>query len=123
MGLDVGIISMKYLAVPRGRPYQFAGHLAAEGAPDAYMFGGGNSWIPFTQRQVLRMMGDFARELGLSSEERREVREWAVALPWIGGWQKLLPPDDGRDSEYDYHPVLDNADDRDGGIIELHFNW
>ena len=39
------------------------------------------------------------------------------------GWQDALPPGDGRDREDDYYPVLDNDDGRDGGIIELHFNW
>ena len=34
-----------------------------------------------------------------------------------------LPPHDSRLWEDDYHPVVDNDDGRDGGIIELHFNW
>ena len=54
MGLDIGIMKIEYLERPGGVVYDFAWHLAQEGAFDAYMFGEGNSCIPFTQRQVLR---------------------------------------------------------------------
>ena len=124
MGLDIGIMKIEYLERPGGLVYEFAEHLAVEGAPDAYMFGEGNSWIPFTQRQVLRMLDEFTRERGLSPQERLEVRSWLASLPWEGdGWQDALPPSDGRDKEDNYYPVVDNDDGRDGGIIELHFNW
>ena len=123
MGLDIGIMKVEYLPRPRGVVYDFAREMAAEGAFDAYMFGEGNSWIPFTQRQVLRMLDKFASERGLSPQERLEIRAWLVSLPWIGGWQEALPPSDGRDQEDDYYPVVDNDDGRDGGIIELHFSW
>ena len=123
MGLDIGIMKVEYLPRPKGVIYDFAWHLAQEGSFDAYMFGEGNSCIPFTQRQVLRMLDEFTRERGLSPQERLEIRSWLASLPWIGGWQDALPPSDGRDREDDYHPVVDNDDGRDGGIIELHFNW
>lgn len=123
MGLDIGIMKVEYVERPGGVVYDFAWHLAQEAADDAYMSGEGNSWIPFTQRQVLRMLDGFTRERGLAPTERLEVRSWLASLPWIGGWQDALPPGDGRDREDDYHPVVDNDDGRDGGIIELHFNW
>ncbi|MCY4581592.1 MAG: hypothetical protein OXE50_02150 [Chloroflexi bacterium] len=123
MGVDIGIMKVEYLPRPRGVVYDFASEMAAGGALDAYMFGEGNSWIPFTQRQVLRMLDAFTRERGLSPQERLEIRAWLASLPWIGGWQDALPPGDGRDQEIDYYPVVDNDDGRDGGIIELHFNW
>ena len=106
---------------------RFAGgkppEMAVEGADDAYMFGEGGSCIPFTQRQVLRMLDEFTRERRLSPQERLEIRSWLASLPWIGGWQEALPPSDGRDQEGGYYPVVDNDDGRDGGIIELHFSW
>ncbi len=87
------------------------------------MFGSGNSWIAFTQHQVLRILDDFADQHELTPEEMQEVRAWLESLPWIGGWHDPLPPDDGRDREYDYQPVRDNDDYGDGGNIELYFNW
>ena len=83
----------------------------------------GRQLHPFTQRQALRLLDAFTRERGLSPQERLEVRSWLASLPWIGGWRDALPPDDGRDSEDDYFPAVDNDDGRDGGIIELHFSW
>lgn len=43
MGLDIGIISVKYLERPGGIVSKFAEHMAAEGAIKAYMFGDGGS--------------------------------------------------------------------------------
>ena len=123
MGLDIGIMQVEYLERPGGVVYDFAWHLVQEGADDAYMFGEGGSWIPFTQRQVLRLLDEFTRERRLSPYERLEVRSWLASLPWIGGWHDALPPGDGRDQEGVYYPVVDNDDGRDGGIIELHFSW
>ena len=118
MGLDIGIMTVEYLARPRGVVLDFVEHMAVEGAVDAYMWGEGNSWIPFTQRQVLRMLDEFTRERGLSPQERLEVRAWLTALPWVGGWRDALPPD----VREDYDP-LDSDHGHDGGLIELHFNW
>ena len=112
MGLDIGIMKVEYLARPKGVVYDFACEMAAEGAVDAYMFGEGNSWIPFTQRHVLRMLDEFTRERGLSPIERLEVRSWVESLPWVGWEDALSPPPRDPDDE-----------DDDGGIIELHFNW
>ena len=114
MGLDIGIMKVEYLPRPRGVVYDFAREMAAEGAFDAYMFGEGNSWIPFTQRQVLRMLDTFTRERRLSPQERLEVRSWIESLPWVG-WQDALPPPP-QDPD-------DEDEDDSGGVIELHFNW
>lgn len=113
MGLDIGIMNVEYLERPGGVVYDFACEMAARGAFDAYMFGEGNSWIPFTQRQVLRMLDAFTRERNLSSAEQLKVRSWIELLPWTG-WRDALPPP--------LHESDDKEED-DGGIIELHFSW
>ncbi len=123
MGLGVGIMQWEPVDVPDGIVYEFVHEIADEGIDAAYMTGESQSYVPFTQRQVLRMLDEFTRERGLSPQERLEVRSWLASLPWIGGWQDALPPSDGRDQENDYYPVVDNDDGRDGGIIELHFSW
>ena len=115
MGLDIGIMKVEYMERPGGVVYDFACEMAADGAFDAYMFGVGNSWIPFTQRQVLRMLDKFTRERGLSPQERLEIRSWVESLPWHG-WRNALapyPPSDPEEEDQRQH----------GGIIELHFNW
>ncbi len=85
MGLSIGIMKVEYLERPDGAAYKFAQHMAEEGAMDAYMFGDGGSWIPFTQRQVLELLDVFAARRGLSAVDRRLVVEWLMELPWIGG--------------------------------------
>ena len=99
--------------VPTEIIYKFAWEMAIEGVFDAYMTGESQSYIPFTQRQVLRMLDEFTRERRLSAHERLEIRSWIESLPWIG-WADALPP-----------PARDPDDEEEdvGGLIELHFNW
>lgn len=93
MGLDIGIISIRYLSRPMGRAYDFAQELALQSLWDGYMSGQGNSWAPFTRDGVMAHLETFSTKHGLSSQEQTEVREWVESLPW------------------------------EGDLIELHFNW
>ena len=122
MGLDVGIMHVEYLERPQGIAYEFAWQLAHRASANGYMTGEGRNWAPFTQRQVLRSFRRFVAARGIDAEGRAEILSWVRSLPWQG-WREQLAADDARDTEADYTPVLDNEDGRDGGIIELHFNW
>ena len=122
MGLDVGIMKVRYFERPQGIAYEFAWRLAHRASANGYMAGEGGNWAPFTQRQVLRSLDRFAVARALDAQGRDEVLAWVRSLPWQG-WREQLAPDDGRDAAPDYTPVLDNGAGRDGGIIELHFNW
>ena len=93
MGLDIGIMSVNVLDRPRGHTYQFAWELAHEASAYGVMHGPGNSVGYFTKNQVRRLIVAFARQNGLSREQRAEVWAWVESLPW------------------------------DGHEIELHFNW
>jgi hypothetical protein len=124
MGLDIGIMRIEHLDLPKGLPYRFAWNMAIDGAGDAYMHGGGNSWIPFTQRRMLLMLEEFAENKGLTDAEKQEVLEWVSSLPWDGWVDDLdlsIILDDDDDDDYD--PVVDGPDDKHGGMIELYFNW
>lgn len=122
IGLDIGIIQITYLERPRGQAYRFAWNMAIDGAGDAYMHGGGNSWIPFTQRQVLVMVEEFAMDKALTGAEKQEILEWVRSLPW-NGWVDDLDLGSALDEDDDYDPVIDGPDEIHGGMIELHFNW
>ena len=111
MGMDIGIISINYLQRPRGVVYEFAQHMAAEGAFNAYMFGEGGSWIPFSLRQTLRLLADYAREHNLSKAQREEIRRWLATLPWFG------------DSDVHWQDGEDEEGEDTSPVIELHFNW
>ena len=121
MGLDVGIISVRYLERPHGRAYEFAWELVVEASAFGYMYGEGNNWGAFTQRQVLHMLDDFAERQSLDSTTKSEILEWVRALPWIG-WKDNLAPGELTDDE-DNDPVPDSDQGQQGGLIELHFNW
>ena len=93
MGLDIGIISFRYLERPQGRAYKFAWKLAEEASVNGYTHGDGNSWGGFTKEGVQAMLTEFTGARGLSAQEQAEVSTWVASLPW-------------------------NND-----LIELHFNW
>lgn len=121
MGLDVGIMTVRYLERPRGTVYEFAWELAHEASVNGYLHGDGNNWGPFTQRQVLHMLDDFAEKRGLDPTAKAEVLAWVKSLPWDGWEDNLAPGEPSHD--HDFHPVLDNDPKQHGGLIELHFNW
>ena len=123
MGLDIGIMKIRFLDQPDDAAYEFAKELAERGAYDSYMWGEGSGWAAFTQRKVLRMLDEFTRRRSLTPTERGEVREWIQSLPW-DGWQDALPLDNRRNPAYG-DPVDDDDDDgrHEGGFIELYFSW
>ena len=123
MGLDIGIMKIRFLDQPDDAAYEFAKELAERGAYDSYMWGEGSGYAAFTQRQVLRMLDEFTRRRSLTPAERGEVREWIQSLPW-DGWQDALPLDNRLNPAYG-DPDDDDDDDgrHEGGFIELYFNW
>ena len=121
MGLDIGIISIRYLERPQDMAYEFAWELAIEASVNGYMYGEGNNWGAFTQRQVLRMLDAFVASRGLDASAKGEILAWVQSLPW-DGWRDDLDPGAASVAE-GYDPILDYEQDQDGGLIEVHFNW
>ena len=121
MGLNIGIIKIQYLPRPHGQVYRFAWELAVEASAGGYMHGEGNDWGAFSQRQVLRMLDEFAGRKQLDAPARTEIIDWLRSLPW-DVWQDDLSLDDTTDDE-DEDPILDYDPERHGGFINLHFNW
>ena len=124
MGIGVGVMHWEEVALPKGVVEEFAREMVYEGIGAAYMWGASQGYAPFTQRALLELLDAFAQERGLSRRKRGEIRAWLRSLPWVeGGWRRRLPKDDGRSREWGYHPLHDNDDWRDGGLVELHFSW
>ena len=121
MGLDIGIITINYRERPRGSTYQFAWQLAVEASANGYMHSDGNNWGAFTQRRLLHMLDEFAEQQTLDTSAKAEILAWVKSLPW-DAWQDHIAPGDPTDDD-DYDPVLDDDQEQDGGLIELHFNW
>ena len=112
MGLDIGIMSVRYLERPRGASYRFAWELAHEASINGYMHGDGNNWGAFTQLQVLHMLDEFAEQHALDAVAKAEIVEWVRSLPWIG-WNDDLPPGNTTHDD-DYSPILDRDPEQDG---------
>ena len=119
MGLDVGIIAIQYLPRPTGHAYRFAQELTVEASTSGFMSGDSNNYSAFSQRQVLRMLDEFAVRKQLDAPARTEIIDWLRSLPW-DDWQDDLALQDPTDDE---DPILDYDPERHGGLIELHFNW
>lgn len=123
MGLDISVLKVAVLDRPVGNAYEFAQDMAAEGALTAWATGEGHSWIPFTQRQTLRLLDAFTEGRSLSASERLTIRDWLAALPWEGGWRDALPQPDAREDDPDYDPIFDYEAEYEGPRIELSFTW
>jgi hypothetical protein len=123
MGLDIGIINIRYLDRPEGEAYEFAWELAIAASGSGYMYGEGNNWAPFTQRRVLRMLEEFAEARGLDQSGRTQILQWLQSLPWDGWRDDLDLSTASADEEDDSSPIPDGSGKRAGGLIELHFNW
>ena len=115
MGLDVGTMRARWdVEPPTGAAYEFA-HTLRDGASfHSVMMGEGRCLAGFSQRRMLLLMDEFARERGLSASGRREVWEWVASLPW-SGWRDALDPPPSDPAEYGERHV--------GGRVELYFAW
>ncbi len=124
MGIGLGVMHWEEVRLPKGVVAEFAREMLHEGIGASYMWGQSQGYAPFTQRALLELLDRFAQERGLSRRKRGEIRAWLKSLPWVeGGWRTRLPKDDGRSQAWGYHPLDDNDDRRDGGLVELHFSW
>ncbi|MBM3948100.1 MAG: hypothetical protein FJ312_02440 [SAR202 cluster bacterium] len=121
MGLDIGIISIRYLDRPDGWAYEFAKELALEARVNGYMAGEETTGGAFTQPQALRMLARFAGEKHLDDVDKADVLDWVEPLPW-DGWDDDLPTD-LADDEDEYDTPMDYHEATGVGVIELHFNW
>ena len=94
MGLDVGVVTFKYLERPRGPTYRFVCHLAESYCESDWEFGeGGNTLAQYLPETLERLADKYAESEGMRREEREAVMGWVKALPW------------------------------DNGVVTLHFSW
>ena len=86
MGLDVGVVTFRYLERPRGATYRFACHLAENYWEAGWEFGeGGNTLAQYDEEMLERLAEDFAASEGLDDAGRETVLAWVGSLPWDNG--------------------------------------
>lgn len=131
MGVSVSVMRLEPVRVPSSVVEGFVREMSTEGLLD-YPVGESGSCVPFTQRKALGLLDRFVEAQGLPPQEREEIEKWLAALPWEGGWQETLPAGsaDDEDADDDKGVFDDDWDEdeeewspRDGGRIELYFDW
>ena len=133
MGVSVSVMRLEPVRVPSRVVEGFVREMSTEGLLDDYPAGESGSCVPFTQRKALGLLDRFVEAQGLPPQEREEVEKWLAALPWEGGWRETLPTedadeedadaDDGEFDDWDEDEDPEEWNPRDGGRIELYFDW
>ena len=132
MGVSVSVMRLEGVRVPSAVVADFVDEMAMSGLVHDYPAGAGGSCVPFTQRKALGLLDRYVERRSLSPEGREEIENWLASLPWEGGWLKTLPSDadeadDERDEERDEEEEEwdedEGLDPRNGGRIELYFDW
>ena len=100
MGLDVGVVTIKYLERPGQPVYAFLCHMAGDinlGLYDSeyendadypgypYTWGGGwegNTLVDYSQPYLSWKAAQWADRQGISSQEKEELERWIAGLLW-----------------------------------------
>ena len=86
MGLDIGVVPLKYLERPTGPTYKFACHLAEYYWEADWQFGeGGNTLAQYLPETLERLVKEFADSEKLRPDEKAAVLKWVNALPYETG--------------------------------------
>lgn len=86
MGLDVGVVTFKYMERLTGPTYKFARHLAEYYCEADWQFGeGGNTLAQYLPETLERLAEEFAESEGLRPDEKAAVMAWVNALPYDTG--------------------------------------
>ena len=85
MGLDVGVVNIKYLERPGQPIYDFLWQVAE---PDPGNWGNsweGNAFLETTRRRMLTKARKYIKDNGLAQDDTDKVISWVRGLPWVGG--------------------------------------
>ena len=83
MGLDVGIVNIKYLDAPIQPVSGFLSELAGEDLYDGWGGGwDGNAFLEIYQEDLERRAREYALGQGLSHDDKDKLMAWVRALPW-----------------------------------------
>ena len=92
MGLDVGVVTIRYLDQPKEPVYEFLNELLNEAAwgldepqDDEWVWEGawaGNGLVEFSRDYLERRTSEWADNHGLNASGRAVLADWMSALPW-----------------------------------------
>ena len=83
MGLDVGVVTFKYLERPRGGIKDFLVFLAENADEADWQFGNStNIMVEYYRKNLLALVHDYVTEHRPDIGQDTEIRNWVDALPW-----------------------------------------
>ena len=86
MGLDIGVVRIRYLDRPSGAAYRFAWNLAGEWDYGSWQVSSGeNSFMEFEYNHLINRAAEYVSAEGLGSNDAHHVMRWVRNLPWEGG--------------------------------------
>ena len=88
MGLDVGVVRLRYLDRPPGAAYKFAWHLAemAHWDDECWQVSSGeNVFVEFDHDHMISRATEYIESDGLVSSDADQVMRWVRGLPWENG--------------------------------------
>ena len=84
MGLDVGVVNIKYLERPDQPIYDFLGQLAEYDPENWGEVWEGNSIMETTRRWMLAKAREYIENNSLTRDEATTIISWINSLPWQG---------------------------------------
>ncbi len=83
MGLDVGVVQIKYLPHVDNPTYEFAKHL--QHSPEEADWNGSdafNTFVEFSRENLLEQLKEYASRNGIPQHDQEEIHGWVDGLPW-----------------------------------------
>ena len=81
MGLDIGVVQIKYLRRPDQPAYDFAWHLNIN-EDDADWNGSSSTFVEYTRETLLEQLDRYVSENRLAQSDKERLRCWVDGLPW-----------------------------------------
>lgn len=85
MGLDVGVVSIKYLERPDQPIYDFLWQVAEYDSQNWGEVWDGNAILETTRSWMLNKARKYIRDNRVTKEDADKVVAWVRGLPWVGG--------------------------------------
>ena len=83
MGLDIGVVNIKYIDRPGGAALKFASYLGENYWDADWGFSEGeNIIVENTKETMFQLVDDYAKSEGLGSDDKAAIQKWVHSLPW-----------------------------------------
>ena len=83
MGLDIGVVKIRYIDRPGGAALKFVSYLGENyWDADWGLSEGENIIVENTKETMFQLVDDYAKSEGLADDDKAAILEWVHSLPW-----------------------------------------